>query len=111
MKIQELIKQKDDGVKAAVEAFEKTKARLMAEILQAEQERDQMIEHLRAERDDAMLKEKLKEYPAKLISEHINCSICGGLMRPFKFMENEKVVKAWACQYGGLSETHDLIRV
>lgn len=91
--------------------FKAKKEQLENQILQAEQERDKQITDLRAKRDEIVLKEKLKEYPAELVNNHKTCSICGGLMRPFKYMEGEKVAKAWACQAGGLSESHDLIRV
>lgn len=111
MDIQTFIAQKEAEIQAAIEEYEATKQDLEAEIKEAEQLRDNKIAKLQQERSDAIMKEKLKQFPKELVENHKTCSVCGGNMRPYQFMEGETVVKAWACQAGGLQEGHDLIRI
>lgn len=111
MDIKDFVKQKNDAIQAAAAEHEKTRLRLEAELVASEQARDRLVEKLSAERDEAVLKEKLKAFPKALVDDHKTCSICGDLMRPFQIMQDGKLVKIWACRAGNLQENHDLIRV
>jgi len=91
--------------------FEETRQRLLDELRAGEHARDELINKLSAERDEAALKEKLKGFPTELVENHKTCAVCGELMRPFQYMEGETIVKAWACRVGSLQENHDLIRI
>lgn len=109
--LQEILSKKDEEIEQVKLACENEKAELEKQIIEVEQKRDRLVEKLRAERDAVVMKEKLKAFPAELVNNHKTCSICGAEMRPFNFVEGDKVVKAWACQAGNLSALHDLIRV
>ena len=111
MNIKETLSKKDEEIEQVKLACEAEKAELESKIIEAEQKRDRLIEKLRAERDAVVMKEKLKAYPAELVSNHKKCSVCGAEMRPFNYVVDDKVNKAWACQAGNLSDAHDLIRV
>ncbi len=109
--LQEILSKKDEEIEQVKLACETEIAELKKQIIEVEQKRDKQVEKLRAERDAVVMKEKLKAYPAELVNSHKTCSICGAEMRPFNYIVDEKVNKAWACQAGNLSDTHDLIRV
>ena len=110
--LQALVSQIDAEIRQTAAECEATRQQLLADITAAERARDKKIAELSARRDAEVLKEKLKDYPATLVNNHKTCAMCGGLMRPYRYMEGEKIVKAWACQAGGLSDpNHDLIRV
>lgn len=109
--LQEILSKKDEEIEQVKLACEKEKAELEKQIIEAEQKRDRQVEKLRAERDVIAMKEKLKAFPKELVENHKTCSICGAEMRPFNYVVDDKILKAWACQAGNLSASHDLIRV
>lgn len=111
MSAKTIIEQKEKDIKKAVEDFAKVQARLVAELAEAEQKRDEKILKIREEIRAIAMEEKLKAFPAVLVKEHKICSVCQGEMRPFQIMEGEAVARYWACQFGGLQDSHDLIRV
>lgn len=111
MDMEKFIEQKNAEAEQVIADVDAAVQELKNKIIETLQKRDTAIAKIRAERDAAMLKEKTKDYPKELVQNHVICSICGGQMRPFTIMENDKAVKFWACQNGSLSETHDLIRI
>lgn len=111
MNIQEILQQKENEIRLAELDYQAERQALMDKIAQAEKRRDEKVLKLSAERNELAMKEKLKAYPAELVNNHKTCSICGAEMRPFNYVVDDKVLKAWACQAGNLQPSHDLVRV
>lgn len=111
MDTKQFIIDKNLEIKKAGDDFEAIRQRLAEELNQATQTRDTLIAELSKQRDEAALAEKLSQFPAELVQNHLTCSVCGEKMRPFEFMEDGTRVKAWACAVGSLQPNHDLIRI
>lgn len=104
--------EKEQEIKSIRDEYSGIIADLEARLERAKRTRDEKVAQLQQERDAIALELKLKEFPTKLVQEHATCSVCGGLMRPFKTADQEgKVRKYWACQNGSLQDTHDLVVV
>lgn len=109
MNTQEKIQQKNDEIEKTAKDFEVVRAQKLAELDALQRECDLRVSKLQLERDMIALEEKLKGYPQKLIKEHTTCTVCGALMRPQQYIENEQIKKAWMCQTA--QPNHDLIVV
>lgn len=111
MNIQDSINKITEEIEAEAAAFETKRQEIMNGLIITAAVRDEKIAALRDKRDAIVMKEKLKDFPAKLVKEHTHCSICGNEMRPFKYVLENETLRAWACQIGNLKEDHDLIHI
>lgn len=111
MDTKKLIADKNAAIEQVAKDYEFEKQKLLDQLDQLTRARDETITKHQQERDEAALQEKLKQFPAELVNNHKTCSVCGEIMRPYQFMEGDKIVKAWACRFGSLQGDHDLIRV
>jgi len=110
MNIKQALQAKDNEIDTEREAFNAYREKVLAELLQAEKDFDAKREKLQNERNQLVMQEKLKAFPADLVKTHTHCA-CGAEMRPFAVMEAGQVVKYWACQVGSLKPEHDLVKV
>lgn len=111
MDAKQLIADKNTAIEQTNQEYEKSRRKLLDQLDALTRQRDETIAKHQQERDEAALQEKLKQFPAELVNNHKTCSVCGEVMRPYQFMEGEKIVKAWACRSGSLQGDHDLIRI